>query len=216
MKANASRFSACSTEEGDPRRDGGFTLFYLGITSAAFIGPLITGLLAAHLGFHYRFGAAAIGMALGLAQYVVFRRNLGEHGRTVPYPLSPKAFWRTAAAAALVVAVVVVAFLAGFIKLANLSQVTTGIIIVASISYFAVMLKSPKVDALERTRVRAFIPLVHRQRGVLVAVRADLHRAGGLLRRADELVDLRLDRTVELDRLHRAGVDHPALHRCSP
>ena len=43
--------------------------------------------------------------------------------------------------------------------LANLSQVTTGIIVVASIGYFAVMLNSPKVDALERTRVRAFIPL---------------------------------------------------------
>lgn len=100
---------------------------------------------------HYGFGAAAIGMALGLAQYVALRRNLGDHGRTVPHPLS--------AAAALVVAVIVVAFLTGVITLANLSQVTTGIIIVASISYFAVMLNSPKVDALERTRMRAFIPL---------------------------------------------------------
>ncbi len=153
------RCSAPSTKKGDPRRDGGFTLFYLGINLGAFIGPLITGLLQTHLGFHYGFGAAAIGMALGLTQYVAFRRNLGDHGRTVPHPLSQKAFWRTAAAAAVVVAVIVVAFLTGVITLANLSQVTTGVIIVASISYFAVMLNSPKVDALERTRVRAFIPL---------------------------------------------------------
>ena len=41
----------------------------------------------------------------------------------------------------------------------NLSQVTTGIIIAASIAYFAVMLTNSKVDAVERTRVRAFIPL---------------------------------------------------------
>lgn len=64
-----------------------------------------------------------------------------------------------AVAAAVVVAVIVIAFLVGVITLANLSQVTTGIIVVASIGYFAVMLNSPKVDALERTRVRAFIPL---------------------------------------------------------
>ena len=66
---------------------GGFTLLYLGSNLGAFIGPLITGLLQSRVGFHYGFGAAAIGMALGLTQYVVFRRNLGDHRRTVPNPL---------------------------------------------------------------------------------------------------------------------------------
>lgn len=69
--------------KGDARCDGGFTLFYLGINLGAFIGPLITGLLQSRVGFHYGFGAAAIGIALGLGQYVAFRRNLGAHGRTV-------------------------------------------------------------------------------------------------------------------------------------
>ena len=80
-----------------PRRDGGFTLFYLGINLGAFIGPLITGLLQTHLGFHYGFGAAAIGMALGLAQYVVFRRNLGD-ARPRPCRTRCRAapIWRTA------------------------------------------------------------------------------------------------------------------------
>lgn len=159
LKANASSLLGTLYDEGDPRRDGGFTLFYLGINLGAFIGPLITGLLQTHLGFHYGFGAAAIGMALGLTQYVAFRRNLGEHGRTIPHPLSRKDFGRTAIAVAVLIAVVVVAFIVGLITLANLSQVTTGVIIVASIGYFAVLLSSPKVGALERTRVRAFIPL---------------------------------------------------------
>ncbi|WP_307724139.1 hypothetical protein [Pseudonocardia asaccharolytica] len=39
------------------------------------------------LGLHYGFGAAAVGMALGLTQYVIFRRNPGTHGRDVPNPL---------------------------------------------------------------------------------------------------------------------------------
>ena len=47
----------------------------------------------------------------------------------------------------------------GVVKLANLSQVTTGLILIAAVSYFTVMLTSDRVDAVERTRVRAFIPL---------------------------------------------------------
>jgi len=50
-------------------------------------------------------------------------------------------------------------FSTGVVKLANLSQVTTGLIIIASLSYFILMLTSARVDSVERTRVRAFIPL---------------------------------------------------------
>jgi POT family proton-dependent oligopeptide transporter len=159
LKANASALLGTLYEKGDPRCDGGFTLFYLGINLGAFIGPLITGLLQTRIGFHWGFGAAAVGMALGLAQYVVFRRNLGEHGRDVPNPL-PGSGVKWLVAAAIIVAIVVVAtFATGVVELANLSQVTTGVIVVASLAYFVVMLTSSKVDTVERTRVRAFIPL---------------------------------------------------------
>lgn len=159
LKANASSLLGTLYDEGDARRDGGFTLFYLGINLGAFAGPLITGLLQTRLGFHYGFGAAAIGMALGLTQYVIFRRNLGSHGRTVPHPLSRPAFWRAAVVAAAVVVIIAGGFATGLVRLANLSQVTTALILAASIAYFAVMLTSSRVTALERTRVRAFIPL---------------------------------------------------------
>jgi POT family proton-dependent oligopeptide transporter len=159
LKANASSLLGTLYDKGDARADGGFTLFYLGVNLGAFIGPLITGLLQTHVGFHYGFGAAAIGMALGLGQYVVFRRNLGDHGRDVPNPLPHNRI--TVYAGILVAAIVVVAVViaTGLVTLANLSQVTTGVIVAASIAYFAVMLTSSKVDAIERTRVRAFIPL---------------------------------------------------------
>jgi len=120
---------------------------------------LITGLLQTRIGFHYGFGAAAIGMALGLAQYVAFRRNLGTHGRTVPNPLPRSAIGPILGIVAVAAVVVVVAFATGLVKLSNLSQVTTGVIVAASVTYFVVMLTSPKVAAVERTRVRAFIPL---------------------------------------------------------
>ncbi len=159
LKANASSLLGTLYEKNDPRADGGFTLFYLGINLGAFVGPLITGLLQTHAGFHYGFGAAAVGMALGLAQYVVFRRNLGDHGRNVPNPLPRSAIGWAVGTCVVVVSVIVLAFLTGLVTLANLSQVTTGVIVAASVAYFIVMLTSSRVTALERTRVRAFIPL---------------------------------------------------------
>lgn len=159
LKANASSLLGTLYDKGDARADGGFTLFYLGINLGAFIGPLLTGLLQTRVGFHYGFGAAAVGMAIGLTQYVVFRRNLGTHGREVPNPLPRSGILPAVAAGVGVLVVVVIAFWTGLVTLAILSQVTTGVIVVASVAYFAVLLRSPKVSGLERTRVRAFIPL---------------------------------------------------------
>jgi len=159
LKANASSLLGTLYDKGDARADGGFTLFYLGINLGAFVGPLITGLLQTRVGFHYGFGAAAIGMALGLIQYVAFRRNLGSHGRDVPNPLPHNRIVVYAGVAVAVLALIAVVISTGLVTLANLSQVTTGVIIAASLAYFVVMLTSAKVEPVEKTRVRAFIPL---------------------------------------------------------
>jgi proton-dependent oligopeptide transporter, POT family len=159
LKANASSLLGTLYDKGDARADGGFTLFYLGVNLGAFIGPLITGLLQTHIGFHYCFGAAAIGMAAGLAQYVVFRRNLGTHGRQVPNPLPCKAVGPVLFVAVAAAALILVVLLAGVVTLSNLSQVTTGVIVVAAATYFVIMLTSSRVTPIERSRVRAFIPL---------------------------------------------------------
>ena len=159
LKANASSLLGTLYAKGDPRCDGGFTLFYLGINLGAFIGPLITGVLQTRIGFHVGFGAAAIGMALGLIQYVAFRRNLGEHGRDVPNPLPRSAVGKTVGVLVLVAVVIGAAVAVKAVTLANLSQVTTGVIVVASVAYFVVMLRSPKVTGAERVRLRAFVPL---------------------------------------------------------
>ncbi len=159
LKANASSLLGTLYDKGDARADGGFTLFYLGINLGAFIGPLITGVLQDNIGFHWGFGAAAVGMALGLAQYVVFRRNLGGHGREVPNPLPRSQVGKVVGFAVAVILVVTIALVTGLVTLSNLKWVATGVIAVASIVYFAVMLTNSKVTPIERTRVRAFIPL---------------------------------------------------------
>jgi proton-dependent oligopeptide transporter, POT family len=159
LKANASSLLGALYEKGDPRADGGFTLFYLGINLGAFIGPLITGLLQTNLGFHYGFGAAAIGMAFGLAQYVAFRRNFGDVGRQAPNPLPAEARAKAVGIGVVILLAIAAAWVSGFVTLANLARVTTVVILLASIAYFAMMLASPKVSTVERSRVRAFIPL---------------------------------------------------------
>lgn len=159
LKANASSLLGTLYRPADARADGGFTLFYLGINLGGFLGPVVTGLLQTRVGFHYAFGAAAIGMALGLAQYVICRRNLQGHGREVPNPLPHKVFGRYLAGAAAIVAAVALACAAGLVTLANLSQIASVVLAGAAIAYFAVFLTSAKVQPVERSRVRAFIPL---------------------------------------------------------
>lgn len=60
----------------DPRRDGAFTIFYMGINLGAFICNFVCGTLAAVYGWHYGFGAAGIGMVLGLIIYLFGQRYL--------------------------------------------------------------------------------------------------------------------------------------------
>lgn len=62
----------------DPRRDGAFTLFYMGINLGAFFSPLICGSLGQLYGWHYGFSAAGIGMLLGLLIYLAGQKHLIE------------------------------------------------------------------------------------------------------------------------------------------
>lgn len=159
VKANASTILAALYGEGDDRRDAGFSIFYLGVNIGAFVGPLLTSVLQERQGFHIGFGLAAVGMALGLAQYSVSRRNLPEAGREVPNPL-PGPARRAAGAIAVAVLIVVAALVAtGVITADRLKWIVFGIVVVATISYFTLMLRSPKVTRIERRRVLAFLPM---------------------------------------------------------
>jgi POT family proton-dependent oligopeptide transporter len=67
--------------ENDPRRDSGFTIFYMGINLGAFFSPLVAGTLGEMVGWHWGFGCAAVGMILGLIFYQLFRpAYLGQIG----------------------------------------------------------------------------------------------------------------------------------------
>ncbi len=65
LKANATALVGSLYREKDERRDAGFSIFYMGINAGALIGPLVTGWLQESQGFHWGFGAAAVGMGVG-------------------------------------------------------------------------------------------------------------------------------------------------------
>ncbi|MBL8885297.1 MAG: peptide MFS transporter [Phycisphaerales bacterium] len=60
-------------KKGDPRRDGAFTIFYMGINLGAFLCAFVCGTLGEKVGWHWGFGSAAVGMGIGLLIYLTFR-----------------------------------------------------------------------------------------------------------------------------------------------
>ncbi|MGY0018052.1 peptide MFS transporter [Streptomyces sp. cg35] len=70
----------------DPRRDSGFTVFYVGINLGAFLAPLTIGTVGENVNWHFGFALAAIGMALGLAQFMLGSRHLSAESDLVVKP----------------------------------------------------------------------------------------------------------------------------------
>jgi proton-dependent oligopeptide transporter, POT family len=73
FKPNVSTMVGQLYAPGDERRDAGFTIFYMGINTGAFIAPFICGWLGERVGWDYGFGAAGVGMLLGLALFLYYR-----------------------------------------------------------------------------------------------------------------------------------------------
>ena len=80
LKPNISTMVGGLYKQGDIRRDKGFTIFYIGINIGAFMSSLIVGYIGEVHGWHYGFGLAGIGMALGLIQYLFGQKHLTTVG----------------------------------------------------------------------------------------------------------------------------------------
>ena len=76
FKPNVSTMVGQLYNPGDERRDAGFTIFYMGINTGAFIAPFICGWLGERVGWEYGFGAAGVGMLIGLMIYLYYREKI--------------------------------------------------------------------------------------------------------------------------------------------
>jgi proton-dependent oligopeptide transporter, POT family len=91
LKGNVSVIVGQLYSAEDQRRDAGFSIFYMGINLGAFVAPLVCGYLGQQINWHLGFGAAGVGMTLGLVQYVLGSRHLGDAGRHPAPAASPEA-----------------------------------------------------------------------------------------------------------------------------
>ncbi len=83
LKPNISTMVGGLYKQGDERRDKGFTIFYIGINIGAFLSSLIVGYVGEFIGWHYGFGIAGIGMALGMAVYLFGQKHLKGVGEYI-------------------------------------------------------------------------------------------------------------------------------------
>lgn len=79
LKSNISAMVGDLYDADDERRDGGFSIFYMGINLGAFLAPFVCGTLAVY-NWHWGFAAAGVGMVAGLIQYVIGKKKLDGVG----------------------------------------------------------------------------------------------------------------------------------------
>jgi POT family proton-dependent oligopeptide transporter len=161
LKGNVSVIVGKLYAQGDSRRDAGFSIFYMGINLGAFIAPLICGYLGQEINWHLGFGAAGVGMTLGVIQYVMGSRSLGDAG-LLPAPGTPQqvANWRRQAqiAAGILLALVLIVGVGGYTGMVPISakQVAdaAGIfLLVVIVGFFGWMYSSSEWTMEERNRL---------------------------------------------------------------
>jgi proton-dependent oligopeptide transporter, POT family len=162
LKPNVSAIVGDLYPEGGARRDAGFSLFYSGINTGAFIGPIVCGLLGEHVNWHIGFGAAGVGMILGLVQYRLGGKFLGDAGlrKLGPEELATrrKAVRQLLVTVAAVggVAVLLAALQrlgAVHLSLPGVAQSTSVIILTIVVGYFLFLLLLGSLTGAEKKRV---------------------------------------------------------------
>ncbi len=164
LKPNISAIVGELYPAGDPRRDAGFTIFYMGINLGAAIGPLVCGWLA-QANWHYGFAAAGVGMLAGLVQFALTRGALGDAGRepgAMATPRVKRIAWGAVAATVALALVLLWAGVTGLVGfdaalLARWAALATA---VATVGYFALVFVAGGLDRAERNRMIVILVLL--------------------------------------------------------
>jgi proton-dependent oligopeptide transporter, POT family len=163
LKPNISATVGDLYPEGGARRDAGFSIFYMGINVGAFFGQLVTGILGESVGWHYGFGAAGIGMAIGLVTFLVRQKStlgtLGleptRHPDAAVQARRTRRDWTTVWAGLAVLGLVVV--LAGFgvitLSATAIAKSMTYVLVGLAVLYFAYIFAAGGLSSDEKKRV---------------------------------------------------------------
>ncbi|MFD5178183.1 peptide MFS transporter [Nocardia sp. NPDC058379] len=140
-------------------RDAGFSYFLMAINTGALLGPLAAGWMQSVRGFHAAFVIAAIGMALGLVQYIVGYSRLPAESAIVADPVRGRALLVPAMVGAVAAVLIVAVVASGVVPPQALTYLAGGLIVVCAAALFGVVLRAPTTTAVERRRVLGFLPL---------------------------------------------------------
>jgi POT family proton-dependent oligopeptide transporter len=165
LKPNVSTMVGDLYPEGGARRDAGFSIFYMGINLGAFIGTILCGYIGEGHSFHWGFSLAGFGMVLGLIQYKVGGKLLGDAGllktNDPPNVLAQRSRNFFLAAGAIGAAVVLFAFLvaSGLLDI-TITQIATGLgsgILILSGVFFLYLFVAGGLTAEEKKRLLVIV-----------------------------------------------------------
>ena len=152
LKANISVMVGQLYGIQDVRRDGAYTIFYMGINVGAAIGTIIAGYLGETYGWKYGFGAAGVGMLLGLAVFILGKGALRGAGE------APKALAKNTEWTLYGVGLAAVAVIWGLIQYQDVIQTLLIISGIALLAY--VLYQAFKLDKEPRERIFAILFLI--------------------------------------------------------
>lgn len=137
--------------DDDSRRDGGFSIFYMGINIGAFVAPLITGWLVEDFGWHWGFGAGGVGMLIALLIYRIFAKTIFDQLTHTPTTLARRQLLQV------VVSTVVICGLLALVLVnvdpIRLATVMTSLIVLLIVAYFAFLLLAQGLTRLEQKKL---------------------------------------------------------------
>ena len=163
LKPNVSTMVGHLYTDRDPRRDAGFSIFYVSINIGAFFAPFVVAFLRNRWGYHAGFSAAAVGMGIALVLYYLGRKRLDPDSDKAPNPVDETARRRAGLIGLGVVAGVAV--LIGLLRVvrggyaAAVIDTVALLSVAASVTYFVVMFRSKRVTPTERRHLRAYLPM---------------------------------------------------------
>jgi POT family proton-dependent oligopeptide transporter len=160
LKPNISALVANLYPEGGSRRDAGFSLFYMGINVGALLGALLVPLCAVRFGWHAGFALPAIGMFLGLVQFLVTRRHVNAPASKPRANAKPTAWWPVIGSGGMAIAITAL-IVTGRVRIdaPALAAVASWLIGALAAGYFMYLIFFAGLTGTERSRVVAMIAL---------------------------------------------------------
>ncbi len=162
LKPNISTMVGALYRPEDHRRDAGFSIFYVGINIGAFASPLVCGYLGENINWHYGFGAAGVGMTLGLIQYVAGGRFLGRAGLDASGTEGDRRLYhRVLIGAAVLIGVVGAVALSGAVSIPveRISDAFGVVLMIVVVALFGYLLGSSQFTASDKRRFGAILVL---------------------------------------------------------